>query len=97
MVIFYIDLILPKNAEQIATQFARKIKGKLIELDQERKIYRVAVLHDGQRYYFDFANFQAKTIEEDLGLRDFTINSIALLLSKRDPARTKGFHHFCLI
>ncbi len=75
------DFVVRKNAQGLAKAFTQKIKGRLIELDEERKIYRVIVRRDNTNYQFDFANFQGKTIEEDLSQRDFTINAMAIKIS----------------
>lgn len=72
------DLITANKAEAIAKEFAEETGGRFIELDEERKIYRVATLTNRQRYDFDFANFQGKTLEEDLIRRDFAINTLAI-------------------
>jgi len=66
------DYVLKKNAKQTAIRFAKKFKGTFIELKEELT-YRVA-LKDGQ--FIDFNNFE-NDIEEDLLLRDYTINAMA--------------------
>ncbi|MBI2069800.1 MAG: CCA tRNA nucleotidyltransferase [Elusimicrobia bacterium] len=76
------DLISPKNALQIAHRFAQENQGRLVELDDQRKIFRVVLGSPGQRAYFDFADFQAPNLEEDLLSRDFTINAMALPVAK---------------
>lgn len=69
-----IDLVIRGNAKSIASDFANKSKGSFVVLDDFNKIYRV--ITGGEIY--DFSKMQGKDIFEDLGRRDFTINSIAL-------------------
>lgn len=58
-----------------AEDFARKIDGTFIVLDEENKIFRV-VLEDKVNF-LDISELQGGSIEEDLTRRDFTINAIA--------------------
>lgn len=66
------DYVLKNNAKDIAVEFSKKFKGTFIELKEELS-YRVS-LKDGQ--FIDFNSFE-KDIEEDLRLRDYTINAMA--------------------
>lgn len=63
-----------------AEEFAKKIDGTFIVLDEENKIYRV-VLED-KINYLDISELQGGSIEEDLKRRDFTINAVAYDLNK---------------
>lgn len=66
------------GAEEFAKTIAEKFDAVFIELDSENKIYRV-VLKD-KINYLDISELRAETIEEDLKMRDFTINAIAYSL-----------------
>ena len=59
-----------------AKSFAEKVGGSFFILDDERNAYRVV---SGKQFQVDFSGVK-KTIEEDLRLRDFTINSMAVPL-----------------
>ena len=58
--------------------WARRLQGSWFWLDKERNQSRVIL--DGGRLQFDFASLRAADIEDDLRLRDFTVNAIALPL-----------------
>lgn len=72
------DLILPKQAREAAETFCKKTAARLVVLDEGRKIFRAAA----DQLCFDFADYQAKNLEEDLSRRDFTINALALPVNK---------------
>ena len=71
-----------------AEDFAKKIDGTFIVLDEVNKIYRV-VLED-KINYLDISELQGGSIEEDLLRRDFTINAIAYDLKKEEFVDTTG-------
>lgn len=58
--------------------WARQLRGSWFWLDETRSQSRV--MFENDRLQFDFAPLRAGTIEEDLRLRDFTINALALPL-----------------
>ena len=64
-----------KGANDYAQKLAKELDATFIILDSENKIYRL-VLNDKENY-IDISEIRADTIEEDLLMRDFTINSIA--------------------
>ncbi len=86
-----------RHARKVAEQVSRKLRAKLITLDEQHKIYRVIVASPGKppspdgrgtsaaqgeaKITLDFAELQGRTIEEDLARRDFTINAMAIPLS----------------
>jgi putative nucleotidyltransferase with HDIG domain len=81
-----IDLVLDGDVMETARSFARVSGGAFITMDEEHQIARVVV--DKTRV-FDFALLRG-TIDEDLALRDFPINSMALSLPEgrfHDPLR----------
>lgn len=71
-----------------AEEFAKKIDGTFIVLDEVNKIFRV-VLED-KINYLDISELQGGSIEEDLLRRDFTINAIAYDLKKEEFVDTTG-------
>ena len=71
-----------------ADDFAKKIDGTFIVLDEVNKIYRV-VLED-KINYLDISELQGGSIEEDLLRRDFTINAIAYDLKKEEFVDVTG-------
>lgn len=74
------DFCVGFNAMKLAKSFAKEIKGAFVILDKERGYARVVKNFPEKTFTFDFANFRGKTIKEDLRLRDFTINTLALNL-----------------
>lgn len=65
---------------ELPREFAARSGGTFFWLDRERRQSRVLTGREGERLTFDFAPFRGDTIREDLNLRDFTINSLALSL-----------------
>ena len=65
-----------RNARILAREVSKRLKAKFIVLDEQYRIYRV-ILPNGLTC--DFAELQGKTIDQDLGRRDFTINAMARL------------------
>jgi len=72
------DFATDKNAIKIAKDFAKKIKGAFVLLDEEHHCARVARKEKGRLFTYDFADFRAKTLKGDLAHRDFTINAISI-------------------
>jgi putative nucleotidyltransferase with HDIG domain len=66
-----------RHAEKLARAVSRALRGRLIILDEENRIYRVLT----GNIKLDFAELQGKTIENDLSRRDFTVNAMALRLT----------------
>ena len=69
-----LDFVLPEKAVETAQAIARKYKVGFVVLDAERKIARV-VFKNGTA---DFAQQMGRSLEEDLGRRDFCMNAIAM-------------------
>ena len=72
------DLIV---TDEDARDFARKIKGTFVPLDEKNKIYRVVVC-DGS--YVDVTNPVDSSLERDLMRRDLTMNAIAMNLKTNE-------------
>jgi poly(A) polymerase len=95
-----IDIAISGAAITIAREVAGEIGGKFVLLDDVNNIARVVVIEDeqpgrtsqnqelrGAEWHFDFSSFTGD-IESDLARRDFTINAMALELSKFVTAST---------
>ncbi|MDH4161619.1 MAG: HD domain-containing protein [Nitrospirota bacterium] len=72
------DLIMPAGSDQVARAFAASTGGSFFYLDEERHISRVMITDEALSLQFDFADFEGKDLEADLGRRDFTMNAMAL-------------------
>ena len=70
-----IDLIVMSDFENIIDRFTNETDRKLIVLDKKRSIYRI-VTDDNK--FIDFTTPVGQDLYQDLGCRDFTINSMAL-------------------
>lgn len=77
-----IDLACSADPTPLAKQWSRQVKGRWFWLDKERLQSRVLL---SSSLHVDFSPLRASSLEEDLELRDFTINSLALSCS--DPDR----------
>lgn len=73
-----LDVVVPDHAISLAESLARSLNAPFIPLDRENGVARV-VCDD---LILDFSQFRekARSIEEDLSKRDFTINAMAVPL-----------------
>lgn len=80
-----IDIVLTGNVRSISRSIANHFSGNFYPLDEERQTYRV-ILQDTSKkdMILDIALMRGESIEEDLEDRDFTINAIAIDVSKMD-------------
>ena len=69
-----LDLVVEKNAEEIAKRLAESLGCTFVELSREFGTYRVV----NEETVIDISLQQGRTIEEDLKQRDFTINAMAI-------------------
>ena len=76
------DFAVEKGALDFARLFARRIKGAYVVLDQERGCARVVKKSDGKIWTFDLSDFRARSFQQDLARRDFTINTLSVDLAK---------------
>ena len=74
-----VDIIVPENAIEIGRKIVDNLQGKLIILDQERKVVRIIFKHIS----IDIASQSSPSIKIDLSSRDFSINSIAFSFEDR--------------
>ena len=75
------------DARALAARLARAFKGTMVTLDEANAVYRLALapVHGRALKQIDIAGLQGKTISADLARRDFTINAMALELTKALP------------
>ncbi|MGE4357526.1 MAG: CCA tRNA nucleotidyltransferase [Candidatus Omnitrophota bacterium] len=72
-----IDFIVSREAKDFSQRLSRHLKGHFVILDEENQTFRIIVEED-KPYQFDFSQYRGSNIEEDLFLRDFTINALAI-------------------
>ncbi len=75
-----IDFCLKHNALAFGRDLAKKIGAGFVVLDKEHGCCRMVKIRGSVIYTLDIADFRAPTIEKDLGLRDFTMNTLAVPL-----------------
>lgn len=80
------DIVIDKDAKKLARQFSKYIKGTFVLLDEENRIYRVVKkLRKKQdikeTINVDFSQMRGGNIEDDLTLRDFTIDAMAMQIN----------------
>lgn len=73
-----LDFALDGQAVASARRLARAVKGAFVLLDKEHGCGRVVKNVDGTIWTFDLTDWRGPGILKDLGLRDFTINALAL-------------------
>lgn len=81
---FDFDFALSDKAIDFARAFAELTGGTFILLDKEQRSARVAIKGRSRIYDYDFNVLRADTIEDDLRLRDFTVNSLAVSILDRN-------------
>ncbi len=72
-----LDFAIQGNAIQLARSLADNLGGIFFILDREHDTARTLFDRKSERFSVDFAGLRAPSLEEDLALRDFTINAIA--------------------
>lgn len=79
-----IDILCDCDTRVIARKLADQNKGAFFVLDEERNTSRVILNDNNSRQVFDFSRLQGNDINEDLALRDFTINAMAVDFDQPD-------------
>jgi len=87
-----IDIVVESDAMSAAGEATQAFGGSLVRLHEGNQIARVVILDQDQRWYLDFAAMRG-TLQNDLRLRDFTVDAIAAELSEKEP----GWHTIDLI
>ena len=79
-----IDVVVAGKAMELARQVARSLEGTYVPLDEVNEIARVVL----PQLWLDFSTMRG-SIEEDLALRDFTIDAMSINLEEiEDPSAT---------
>jgi poly(A) polymerase len=80
-----LDFALAEDPTLLARRFAQSLDAPWFYLDEQRCQSRVIAGEKGRQVTCDFSPFRGKSLEEDLMLRDFTINAMAVPLSRGGP------------
>ena len=75
------DFVLSGAEEELPVEFADRNRGSFFWLDRERRQSRVVIGRGENAVTCDFAPIRGNGIQDDLALRDFTINALALPVS----------------
>ncbi len=79
------DFCVEKETLAVVKEFAKSISSKFITLDRSQESFRVVLKKRGKIYTYDFTGMRGESLKEDLALRDFAINTLAISLSKKKP------------
>lgn len=80
-----LDVAVPQDAAALARRLADQLGGAFVLLDAAHDIARVVLSEpSGTTFYVDCTAWRGGSLEEDLRLRDFTINALALDLKQPD-------------
>ncbi len=79
-----LDISVPHGGRRAARLVANHFDGAYYPLDDETDTGRAIIKRDGRRYIVDVARWRGRTLLEDLGARDFTINAMALDLNTQE-------------
>lgn len=82
--LFDFDFCVESNAVSIAREFAEKIFSKCIMLDEVQESLRVILKKKDKLYTYDFTLIRGGSLYQDLSLRDFSINTLAVNLKERE-------------
>lgn len=77
-----LDFAVPRDGLVVARKVADLLGAAFYPLDAARGTGRVVYSQGGPKKHLDFATFRGDTLEADLRDRDFTINAMALRLTR---------------
>ncbi|UCC95644.1 MAG: CCA tRNA nucleotidyltransferase [Candidatus Omnitrophota bacterium] len=77
------DFCVEKNVFSFVKDFSKKISSKYIILDERQGSFRVIVKRNSKVYTYDFTRIRGRDLCEDLILRDFSINTLAINLNDK--------------
>ncbi|MBU2540485.1 MAG: HD domain-containing protein [Candidatus Omnitrophica bacterium] len=83
------DFALSKGSLRFARRVSHKLNAPFVLLDEPHGVARVVFKNKDLIANLDFSDFRAASIEDDLGLRDFTVNALAIKLSDIFSKRIK--------
>jgi tRNA nucleotidyltransferase/poly(A) polymerase len=86
-----VDLVVAGDPSLAAAQAASHFRAKHFLLDAEERIYRLVAEVQGRRRTVDFSPLRGFSVETDLSMRDFTINAMAVDLSRLAEQETLSF------
>lgn len=72
------DFAIDKRAIKFASSLSARLKGDFVVLDKKHGSARIILKGPGKNCTLDFTDLRGKDIKEDLFLRDFTINAMAV-------------------
>lgn len=75
-----IDFCVRNGAIRFGHKLAKQLRAGFVILDEGHGACRLVKRIGGRNHTLDFTDFRAKTLRQDLRLRDFTINAFALPL-----------------
>ncbi|MBI4336218.1 MAG: HD domain-containing protein [Chloroflexi bacterium] len=77
---FDIDLAVESDPAQLAGVIARRLQGAAVTLDEEDRVVRVVVPHEGRQWNVDLTALEGGDIHHDLLRRDFTVDALGVPL-----------------
>ena len=77
------DFCVERKTFSVAKELARRISAKFIILDEDQESARVILKLKNKIYTYDFTLMRGQNLAEDLGLRDFSINTLAVNLREK--------------
>jgi poly(A) polymerase len=75
-----IDFAIKKDAIKFAAGLAKELKAGFVVLDRANGCARLVKKSQSKVYTLDFTDFRGKNLRQDLGKRDFSINTLAVEL-----------------
>lgn len=78
-----IDLAIDGDGVKWARHIADTLGGAFVPLDTERGVGRAVLTRQNTQFYVDVARLRGNSLEDDIRLRDFTINALAVDAQER--------------